>query len=135
MLEKYVEERFPRYITFGGGKDGKGNVASCWYLCSICDIRRRKDGKVNVASTHYPNIASVTRNEAALLIKDRDRVVDALVRMAQAFDEANAKAFDAFWYVLEIEKTRLHRGYDYAEKALLDYALSLPDNNKEELNG
>lgn|GEM_PF-6408617 len=60
-LEKYIEERWPRYFEFGG------NPAS---------------GLVDVASTLHDTVATVTPAHAALLIADRDAILDAFVALA-----------------------------------------------------
>lgn len=58
-LEKYIEERWPRYFEFGGS-----------------------EGKVDVASVHHDTIATVTPEQAKLLIADRDKLLDAFIALA-----------------------------------------------------
>lgn len=77
MREKYIEERFPRYFEFG---------------------RNTQTGLVDVASADYNTIVSVTKEQAELLIADRDKIVDKLVEVCQAFDKIDSKSFDALWY-------------------------------------
>jgi hypothetical protein len=55
MRDKYIEEQFPRYFIFGGS-----------------------DGLVDVASTLIDPIATLTAEQAKVLIEDRDKVIDKL---------------------------------------------------------
>lgn len=82
MLDKYVEERYSRYFTFGTFPDGDVDLASI----------RRDEG------------CKVTPETADLLIKERDKVIDVLCRMADAFDNAAPEAFSEFWYNSEISE-------------------------------
>jgi hypothetical protein len=77
MRWKYVEERFPRWFVFGESADGLR-----------CDLN---DGDRDV-------LESISRRDAAALIGERDRIVDAMCEMAMAFYEASPEAFDAHWY-------------------------------------
>lgn len=80
MLEKYVEERYPRYFEFG----------------------QHKDGKVDVTSTHLDDIVTVSKEQAEELIKDRDKAIDALAKTALRFDEVAPEEFNKFWYGAEM---------------------------------
>lgn len=79
MKEKYVEEVYPRYFIFG----------------------THSDGKVDVASSHNDTIVTVvtvSRQQARTLIEDRDKAIDRLVELADAFDKAAPLKFKKFWY-------------------------------------
>lgn len=76
MKQKYIEERFPRYFIFG--EDEKGNV---------------------YVSQHNKDIVShVSVPEAEFLIKERDRILNMLIALAQALDEENSDVFKQIWY-------------------------------------
>lgn len=77
MKHQYIEQRFPKYFVFGEYPE-TGNV----------DI---SDGTVDVA-------VNVTKETAAKIIAERDKIVSFITAMANAFDAADAKAFDDFWY-------------------------------------
>jgi hypothetical protein len=77
MREKYVEERFPRYMIFG---------------------RDPKSGKVDVSSVDRDIVTKVCEDEANYLIDERDKIVTFLWKLADAFDKANPEEFKKFWY-------------------------------------
>ena len=76
MKSKYVEEVFPRYFVFG----------------------EHLDGRVDIATEFDPTVATVSREHAAILIAQRDAVVQKLCDMAKAFNKADNEAFKRFWY-------------------------------------
>jgi len=78
MLEKYIEERFNRYMVFGEHVD---------------DIEL-----VDVADSVQDMVQGVTRDDAARIIKDRDTTIDMLVRLAQKLDEVDEASFREIWY-------------------------------------
>jgi hypothetical protein len=77
MREKYVEERFPRYFEFGTHQDGR---------------------LVDIASSLNDTVATVAPEHAINLIKDRDAVLDMLVKLALKLDEIDTEAFKKIWY-------------------------------------
>ena len=83
MREKYIEERFPRYFIFG----------------------EHKDGRVDVTSLHHDTIDTVSKEQAKVLIEDRDKLLDALVLVAQKFDDTDHNAFNSLWYITMLEDT------------------------------
>ncbi len=83
MREKYIEERFPRYFIFGESRDG------LWVDVS--------DGEGDVAQ-------HVSRENAGRIITDRDKIVDALVDLATAFNEADHEAWQLAWYGDNVSK-------------------------------
>ena len=76
MKDKYVEEDFPLYMEFG----------------------IHADGRVDIETTNGDPVATVSKAEAATIIKHRAEVVQRLCDMARAFDEAAPEAFTEFWY-------------------------------------
>ena len=76
MREKYIEEMFPRYFEFG----------------------MNQTGLVDVSSSKLDPVVTVTREQAKVLIDDRDKIVDRLVKVCQAFDNVNPEAFKSVWY-------------------------------------
>ena len=76
MREKYVEERFPRYMIFG----------------------EHKDGCVDVATPNGDVVTHVSREDAQRIIQERDEVIDMLVTLALAFDDAATDTFTKLWY-------------------------------------
>jgi hypothetical protein len=78
MREKYVEERIGgRYFVFGGDP---------------------ANGRVDVASARHDTVATVLPEDAERMIADHNELVDLLCAMADAFDKADQKAFQKFWY-------------------------------------
>ena len=75
-MDKYVEERYPRYFEFGA----------------------HPDGKVDVASTKKDTLATVSKEHLANLIKDRDEVIDMLCILAAKLDEISPEEFEKIWY-------------------------------------
>ena len=75
MWEKYIEEKFPRYCKFGS-------------VQSMIDI----------ASTANDTIATVSEKQAVYLIKDRDEIIDMLIKVSQKLDELNPNEFNKIWY-------------------------------------
>jgi len=73
VREKYIEERYPRWFVFGNGPAGIKDV----------DI---SDGTVDVATR-------VSKETAEQLITAHNNTIDALIRLAQAFDAADEAAF------------------------------------------
>ena len=76
MREKYVEERFPQYMIFG----------------------EYEDGFVDVASVNDDIVTHVSREDAQRLIQERSNILDMLVTLALAFDEAAPDTFSQIWY-------------------------------------
>jgi hypothetical protein len=77
MREKYIEERFPRYFEFGTHQDGR---------------------LVDIASSLNDTVATVAPKHAINLIKDRDAVLNMLVKLALKLDEIDTEAFKKIWY-------------------------------------
>lgn len=75
MKEKYIEERFPRYFTYG-----------------------QRGSLVDVASVNNDTVATVSQEHADNLINDRDEVIDMLIRLAQKLDEISHEEFAKIWY-------------------------------------
>lgn len=75
MKEKYIQERFGEYFTFG-----------------------ERNGKVDVASMQRDSICTVTPEEAETLIKDRRQMFDMLCKLASKLDEIDHKTFSDIWY-------------------------------------
>lgn len=76
-LEKYIEERFQRYFVFGENK---------------------KNGTVNVTSKDEHVDVSVSKKEADLLVKNRDAVLDMLIKVCYKLNEVDQEAFQTIWY-------------------------------------
>jgi hypothetical protein len=76
MREKYIEERFPRYYEFG----------------------KSKDGMVDVSSSNTDPVVTVTQEQANALIKDRDEIINMLVKVTLALHEADPKKLSVIWY-------------------------------------
>jgi len=76
LREKYIEERFPRYMVFG----------------------EYPDGCVDVATVNGDVAVHVSRGDSQRLIHQRDEVLDMLITLAIAFDEAAPDAFTKLWY-------------------------------------
>lgn len=81
MREKYVEERFGRYSVFGV----------------------HPDGRVDLASPDNSTLATVTREQAALLIAERNAAVDMIARLALALADIAPAVFADLWYGAEIK--------------------------------
>lgn len=77
MKEKYVEERFPRYFIFGESPDK-----------SLVDV---SDAGKDICTL-------ISKANAESIIADRDKTVDFIFAMANAFDKADKEAFVKFWY-------------------------------------
>lgn len=75
MKEKYVEERFPRYFEFGV----------------------HGDGRVDLATSEDSTRATVSKEHAANLLKDRNEAIDMLVILALRFAETNPEEFNKVW--------------------------------------
>ena len=73
MRDKYIEERFPRYFIFGEDD---------------CDI---SDGQ---GST----IALLSKEDADIVIRDRNEVIDILIALAQKLDDIDPYTFREVWY-------------------------------------
>lgn len=83
MLEKYVDERWPRVIDFA-----------------------QRDGTVHVCEVNDKFGVTVSSEDAAKLLKAYNDLQDALARCALAFDAADHEAFSGFWYGSELERTK-----------------------------
>lgn len=81
MREKYIEERFPRYMVFG---------------------EHPTTGKVDVASVNGDIVTNVSREDAPRLIAERDKIVTFLYRLADKFDSVNRKEFTDWWYAQKV---------------------------------
>ncbi len=77
MLEKYVDERYPRAMVFSKHHDG---------MVSVTDVNDR-----DIATR-------VTPAQAETVIAAYNRLQDVIVRLALAWDEADHEGFSAFWY-------------------------------------
>ena len=64
MKEKYVEERFPRYMEFGTS------------LVSMMDFPM-----VDVASVNIDTIVTVGERQAKVLIEDHNKAIDMLINL------------------------------------------------------
>jgi hypothetical protein len=78
MREKYVDERYPGLLTF--------NMPM-----------------VTPVNADWA-VKTETVEEAQMIVAEFEKIRDALVRCAQAFDAATPEAFNAFWYGSELEK-------------------------------
>jgi hypothetical protein len=76
MKDKYVEHRFPKYFVFGN----------------------HADGQVDIETVDDELVATVTASAAQRLVAERNGLVRALCKMAQAFDEAAPEKFERHWY-------------------------------------
>ena len=76
MADSPVEFKYPRWFIFGESSDGFVDVS---------------DGERDVF-TH------IRREDALVLIRERDALIDVMGGMARAFEEADAEAFVKFWY-------------------------------------
>lgn len=80
MLEKYVDERWPRAIDYP-----------------------QRNGTVHVCEVNDKFGVTVPASDAEKLLKAYNDLQDALTRCAVAFDAADHEAFRAFWYGSELE--------------------------------
>lgn len=76
MKDSYVEQRFPRYFEHG----------------------EHTDGRVDVVSLSDDGIATVTRQQAAKLIEQRNTGIDMMCALARKLDEIAPDEFDRLWY-------------------------------------
>ena len=76
MKDKTIESRFPRLMEFGTHPNGDVDVT---------DVAQSIE--VRLAPEH-----------AKQLVAHNDRLLDALISMARAFNEADPGAFDRHWY-------------------------------------
>jgi len=81
MREKYIEERYPALMVFG--------LHAVNGMPQVCDV----NGETNVSV--------LSRAEADRLVEFHNKKVHALINMAQAFEKADQKAFQKFWYEKE----------------------------------
>ena len=77
MKTKYIEERFPKYFIFGECPD---------------------EDKVDVSDGNRDVLIGVTRENAKTMIIEREKIVNFIIEMANAFDKTSSEAFDEFWY-------------------------------------
>lgn len=85
MLDKYVEERWPRITLMG-------------YYGSA----ENPDENLTTVDDRF-NVRVSPANGKAILAYT-DQIHDLLCRMADAFDKANPEAFKDFWYNKELER-------------------------------
>jgi len=76
MRQKYIEERFPRYFVFGTSADGM----------------------VDVSSTTIDPVATVSAKQAEVLIEERKKAVNMIVRLALALDDVAPELLYELWY-------------------------------------
>ena len=76
-LSKYVEERFPRFFTFGIYDGEYGDITT---------------------ATNNPLIPTVPLSYHESIIEDRDKVIDMLTSLAIALNEHAPQAFKEIWY-------------------------------------
>jgi hypothetical protein len=76
VREKYVLERFRPYFVFGQGPNGH----------------------VDISDGERSTVATVTSEEAGVLIADRDAVLTMLSRLALRFAEVAPAEFDRLWF-------------------------------------
>lgn len=79
MREKYIEERFSRYFIFGV----------------------HPDGRVDLASPENSTLATVTPEQAAGLIAERDAAVDMICTLVQLLEVVAPDTLTALWLVTE----------------------------------
>lgn len=77
MKDKYVDERFGRYVVVSAERDGR------------VEVDKEPNGQV---------VALVSRVEAEGLVRDRDELMDFITALANAFEVADRDAFLRFWY-------------------------------------
>lgn len=75
MKDSYIEDRFNRYMLFGGN-----------------------DSRVDVGSLSKITIASGSMDDMQWLVDDRNILVDMVVRLAHALDEVDHQLFNRIWY-------------------------------------
>ena len=75
MREKYVEERFQRYFEFG----------------------EHGDGRVDLATQNDSTVCTVTKDEAAKLMANRNDAINMLCKLALKLDEVAPEEFDKVW--------------------------------------
>lgn len=78
-LDKAIERKFPAYFIFGV----------------------RADGRVDIASTHDDTVATMSRDDAEKVIKERDEVLAALSTLAHALNDrvtSSGQAIDGVFY-------------------------------------
>ena len=76
MRHKYITDAFPRYFVFG----------------------EHSDGMVDVADSSSSTIVTMSLDNANKVITDRDKLINKLCEMAEAFEQADGVAFERFWY-------------------------------------
>lgn len=76
MRDIYMEQDYPRYFVHG----------------------EHADGRVDVVTLEAGPVATVTPAEAAVMLAQRDAVIDRLCAMARAFEAAAPEEFVKFWY-------------------------------------
>ena len=79
MKRKYVESRFPNYFIFGKHPDGRVGVVANVESSSALDILLRKE-------------------QADLLCKERNEVLDMLIKLIEKLDEIAPQEFHKLWY-------------------------------------
>jgi hypothetical protein len=77
MKEKYIEEKIKRWFIFGENK---------------------KNRTVDLANSDDSTLCTLPQNEAEKIKSIRDKEIDFVIRLANAFEASNKKDFDAFWY-------------------------------------
>ena len=82
MKERYVVERFPRYMILG-----------------------EKEETVDIYDTNGNEIVcNVSREDAHRIIGDRHRVIDMLTDLALNLDVVDPSTFEAIWYGMKEDK-------------------------------
>lgn len=78
MKEKYIDERYPSLLTF--------------------------NMPVLIPQNEEWSVRTETIEDAQRITAEFEKIKSALVRCAQAFDDADHEAFQKFWYVDELSK-------------------------------
>lgn len=76
MRDKYYEERFPRYFVFGTNVDKRS-----------CDV----------SSSLLDPVATVI-SDPNVMIEDRGKIVDMLIKLGNKLEELDVQAFREIWY-------------------------------------
>jgi len=85
MIERYVEERFPRWFVFGRHTNGLD---------------------VNIASANDESICCTNKYIANNIIKERDELVDMVYKLADTLDKIDSDKFKEIWYGVQKEENK-----------------------------
>ncbi len=77
MKDKYVEQNYPTWMEFG----------------------KHPDGCIDIATVNSDVGCHIARDEAERLMREHNRCIDALCKLADAFDKAAPEAFKKYWYI------------------------------------